>query len=195
MRSSSTRPSSIAPRPGRRRRSRRPCRSRKAPQLPPRQVTPRRAGRCPGRCRACGWRRPSGSRTRRRRTPPELVVAHRRIRLPHQHRLVEACGRTDSRRARRPARCGSETVLARGLPPERALAVGDKAVHRDAHRVDQHGFKLAAPERRTMIVMRLTFWARDRGSPSFCSLLCPAPRRGFVSRSVSRWRSDRPLTG
>jgi hypothetical protein len=37
--------------------------------------------------------------------------------------------------------------------PERALAVGDIAVHRDAHRVDQHGFKLA-PERQTMITVR-----------------------------------------
>src|SRR2546423_1118760 len=36
---------------------------------------------------------------------------------------------------------GVETKLlvARDRPPERALAVGDKAVHRDAHRVDQHG--------------------------------------------------------
>jgi hypothetical protein len=32
------------------------------------------------------------------------------------------------------------------------LAVGDEAVHRDAHRVHQHGFKLVAPERRTMRV-------------------------------------------
>src|SRR5439155_20007253 len=41
-------------------------------------------------------------------------------------------------------------------PTERARAVGDKAVHRDAHRVDQHGFKLIAPERRTMIAMKFT---------------------------------------
>lgn len=34
--------------------------------------------------------------------------------------------------------------------------VVDKAVHRDAHRVDQHGFKLIAPERRTMIAMKFT---------------------------------------
>src|SRR5664280_387678 len=47
-------------------------------------------------------------------------------------------------------------LLVRGRPPERALAVGDKAVHRDAHRVDQHGFKLTAPERRTMIAMKFT---------------------------------------
>src|SRR4051794_10516119 len=45
---------------------------------------------------------------------------------------------------------------ARGRPPERALTVGDKAVHRDAHGIDQHGFKLDAPERRTMIVMTFT---------------------------------------
>jgi hypothetical protein len=47
-------------------------------------------------------------------------------------------------------------LLARGRPPERALTVGDKAVHRDAHRVDQHGFKLIAPQRRTMIVTTFT---------------------------------------
>src|SRR4029453_16943021 len=37
---------------------------------------------------------------------------------------------------------GVETkqLLAGGRPPKRALAVGDKAVHRDAHRVDQHAF-------------------------------------------------------
>src|SRR3954470_13476928 len=43
-----------------------------------------------------------------------------------------------------------------GADHPNALAVGDEAVHRDAHRVDQHGFKLVAPERRTMIVMTLT---------------------------------------
>jgi hypothetical protein len=41
--------------------------------------------------------------------------------------------------------------LVRSRPPERALAVGDKAaVHRDAHRVDQYGFQLVAPKRPTM---------------------------------------------
>ena len=47
-------------------------------------------------------------------------------------------------------------LVAWGSPLEPALPVGDKAVHRDAHRVDQHGFKLIAPERRTMIVMTFT---------------------------------------
>src|SRR3954453_9523337 len=42
----------------------------------------------------------------------------------------------------------TKLLLARGRPPEPALAIGDKAVHRDAHRVDQHGFKLIAPQRR-----------------------------------------------
>ena len=53
---------------------------------------------------------------------------------------------------------GVETklLLVRDRPPERALAVGDKAVHRDAHRVDQHGFNEIAPERRTMIAMKFT---------------------------------------
>ena len=47
----------------------------------------------------------------------------------------------------------TKLLLARGRPPGRAVAVGDKAVHRDAHRVDQHGFKLIAAERRTLIAM------------------------------------------
>ena len=51
-------------------------------------------------------------------------------------------------------------------PPERALAVGDEAVHRDAHRVDQHGFKLVAPERRTMIVMKFTMSVTSGSPPS-----------------------------
>ena len=50
----------------------------------------------------------------------------------------------------------TKLLVAGDRPPERALAVGDKAVHRNAHRVDQHGFKLVAPEWRTMIVMTFT---------------------------------------
>src|SRR5437870_9170434 len=50
----------------------------------------------------------------------------------------------------------TKLLLVRDRPPERARAVVDKAVHRDAHRVDQHGFKLIAPERRTMIAMKFT---------------------------------------
>src|SRR5215216_4452246 len=89
---------------------------------------------------------------------PELVVAQRRIRLPHQHRLVKPAAAQIA--AERACLRGVEAkqLLARGRPPERALAVGDKPVHRNAHRVDQHGFKLVAPERRTMIVMKPTIW-------------------------------------
>ena len=50
----------------------------------------------------------------------------------------------------------TKLLLAGGRPPERALPVGDKAIHRDAHRIDQHGFKLIAPKRPTMIVMTFT---------------------------------------
>src|SRR3712207_7792395 len=35
-------------------------------------------------------------------------------------------------------RSKTKQLLARRAPRERALAVGDEAVHRDAHRVDQH---------------------------------------------------------
>src|SRR2546426_6527066 len=87
---------------------------------------------------------------------PELVVAHRRIRLPHQHGLVKPAAAEIA--AERACLRDVETklLLVRDRPPERARAVGDKAVHRDAHRVDQHGFKLIAPERRTMIAMKFT---------------------------------------
>jgi hypothetical protein len=65
----------------------------------------------------------------------------------------------------------TKLLLLRDRPPERALAVGDKAVHRDAHRVDQHRFTLIAPERRTMIATTFTI-ELDIGSLSFCRLLC-----------------------
>jgi hypothetical protein len=66
----------------------------------------------------------------------------------------------------------TKQLLARGRPRERALTVGDKAVHRDAHRVDQHGFKLVAPQRRTIVAMMKFPIELDIGSPTFCSLLC-----------------------
>src|SRR5919108_4583132 len=39
----------------------------------------------------------------------------------------------------------TKQLLARGRPLERALAVRDKAVHRNAHRVDQHGYRALLP--------------------------------------------------
>src|SRR5215212_1987020 len=71
---------------------------------------------------------------------PELVVAHRRVRLPPQHRLVEPAAEQVAAELAYPRGVETEQLLARDRPPERALAVGDEAVHRDAHRVDQHGF-------------------------------------------------------
>jgi len=50
----------------------------------------------------------------------------------------------------------AKLLLPGDAPAERALAVGDEAVHRDAHRVDQHRFELIAPERRTMLAMKFT---------------------------------------
>jgi hypothetical protein len=47
-------------------------------------------------------------------------------------------------------------LLGGGRPPKPPRTVSDEAVHRDAHRVDQHGFELIAPEGRTMIAMKLT---------------------------------------
>src|SRR5215217_1896978 len=86
----------------------------------------------------------------------ELAVAHRRIRLPHQHRLVQPAAAQKAAKLAHLRQVETKQLLVRGPPLERALAVGDKAVHRDAHRVDQHGFKLIAPERRTMIAMKFT---------------------------------------
>src|SRR5437016_4901713 len=87
---------------------------------------------------------------------PELVVAHRRIRLPRQHRLVKPAAAQIAAELAYLRDVETKLLLARGRPPERALTVGDKAVHRDAHRVDQHGFKLIEPERRTTIAMTFT---------------------------------------
>src|SRR5215203_5918527 len=86
---------------------------------------------------------------------PELVVAHRRVRLPHQHRLVEPAAAQIAAELAYQRGVETKQLLARGRPSERALAVGDEAVHRDAHRVE-HGFKLIAPERRRVIAMKIT---------------------------------------
>ena len=48
----------------------------------------------------------------------------------------------------------SKLLLVGDAPPECALAVGDKAVHRDAHRIDQHGFRLSSQSGRRSSVMR-----------------------------------------
>jgi hypothetical protein len=55
-----------------------------------------------------------------------------------------------------PCEVEAKQLLIRNCPPEPALAVGDEAVHRNAHRVDQHGLELGAPERRTIIVIKFT---------------------------------------
>src|SRR3954452_8685649 len=75
-------------------------------------------------------------------------------------------------------------LLARSRPRERALAVGDEAVHRDAHRVDQHRFKLVAPERRTIIVTEFTISLR--------SGLLPSAVGSVTSRLVARSRAAPP---
>src|SRR6202140_206870 len=87
---------------------------------------------------------------------PELVVAHRRIRLPRQHGLVEPAAAQMAAELTYLRDVETKLLLVRYRPPERALAVGDKAVHRDAHRVDQHGVKLIAPERRRRIGIKFT---------------------------------------
>src|SRR5215207_671130 len=80
----------------------------------------------------------------------------------------------------------TKQLLARGRPPECALAVGDEAVHRNAHRVDQHDFKLVAPERRTIIAMRFAI-ELDIG----LSFLLQAALPLVTSRGITRCLSVR----
>src|SRR5215218_2504805 len=68
-----------------------------------------------------------------------LVVLQRRIRLPHQHRLVEPAAQQAAPELADLLEVEAKLLVARNAPSERAVAVGDEAVHRDAHRVDQHG--------------------------------------------------------
>src|SRR5436309_12938786 len=56
---------------------------------------------------------------------PELVVAHRRIRLPRQHRLVEPAAEQIAAELAYQRDVETKLLLARGRPPERALTVGD----------------------------------------------------------------------
>src|SRR5439155_7187653 len=74
-----------------------------------------------------------------------LVVAHRWIRLPHHHRLVQLAAAQVAAELAYLRDVEPKLLLARHRPREAALAVGDEAVDRDAHRVDQHRFKLVAP--------------------------------------------------
>ena len=73
---------------------------------------------------------------------PRLTVAQQQIRLPHQHRLVKPAAAEIAAELAYLRDVETKLLLARDRPRERALTVGDEAVHRDAHRVDQHGFKL-----------------------------------------------------
>ena len=50
-----------------------------------------------------------------------------------------ACGPTEAAELAYLREVEAKQLLAGGRPLERALAVGDIAVHRDVHRVDQHG--------------------------------------------------------
>src|ERR671914_2238275 len=69
-----------------------------------------------------------------------LVVLQRRIRLPREHRLVEPAAQQAAPELADLLEVEAKLLVARDAPSERAVAVGDEAVHRDAHRVDQHGF-------------------------------------------------------
>src|SRR5215207_5509793 len=68
-----------------------------------------------------------------------LVVFKRRIRLPREHRLVEPAAQQAAPELADLLEVEAKLLVARDAPSERAVAVGDEAVHRDAHRVDHHG--------------------------------------------------------
>src|ERR1700748_1077489 len=91
---------------------------------------------------------------------PELVVAHGRIGLPHQHGLVKPASAQIAAKLTYLRDVEAKLLLAGDRPPERALTVGDKAAHRDTHRVDQHGFSPMAPQRWRMIAMKFTISQR-----------------------------------
>src|SRR5829696_114931 len=110
---------------------------------------------------------------------PGLVVAQRRIRLPHQHRLVEPAAEEIPAKLAYLREVKAEQLVARRRPPERAVAVGDKAVHRDAHRVDQHGFRLSGRSDRRWSVMRSTL----RLDIGLCFLLRCRPARSPWERT------------
>src|ERR687898_3430810 len=97
---------------------------------------------------------------------PELVVAHRRIRLPRKHGLVQPAAQQIAAELAYLRDVETEQLLARDRPPKRALAVGDKAVHRDAHRVDQHRSELIAAARHRMIAVKLRVLPSRRATSS-----------------------------
>ena len=105
-----------------------------------------------------------------------LVVAQRRIRLPHEHRLVEPAAQQAAAEPADLLEMEAKLLVARDAPSERTVTVGDETVHRDAHRVDQHG--LSVPHRAARV-------AEDRGFPT--------ARLGAVSRMSERWRRLRSV--
>src|SRR5215204_6292899 len=87
---------------------------------------------------------------------PVLAVAQRRFRLPHQHRLVEPAAEEIPAELADLREMETEQLLARGSPRERSLAVGDEAVHRDAHRVDQQRAQRYASSSRSAKIATLS---------------------------------------
>src|SRR5262249_23501619 len=67
----------------------------------------------------------------------ELGAAHRRVRLPDEHRLVELAAAEEGAELADLLEVEAKQLFVGDRPLEVAVAVGDEAVHRDAHRVDQ----------------------------------------------------------
>src|ERR1700712_2291010 len=86
---------------------------------------------------------------------PERVGAYGRIRLPRQHGLVQPAAAEIAAEPAYLRGVKTKLLLVRNRPRKAARAVVDEAVHRDAYRVDQHGFDPFATERQMVFVVDL----------------------------------------
>ena len=106
----------------------------------------------------------------------------------------------------------AEQLVAGDAPSERAVAVGDEAVHRDAHRVDQHGLHFFVHDRSSLFRLPAEGIVRATNpvptlDPSFAvgsedcgevSRFCRASLRAGVARLLARSVTvdeKRPITG
>src|SRR5215212_6198661 len=112
-----------------------------------------------------------------RRPPRSTLFPYTTLfRLPHQHRLVQPAAEQITAKLAYERGVETKQLLA-GIPPrERAVAVGDEAVHRDAHREDQHG----SDRRTTARDVHPRHWRgghrRDAGRPRHAGRLATADR-------------------
>jgi hypothetical protein len=126
---------------------------------------------------------------RRRRTRPRARCRASKDPSPTEAWSRTACGPTDAAELAYLRDVETEQLLARDRPPKRTLAVGDKAVHRDAHRVDQHRSERIAAARHRMIAVKLSVLPSRRAT-----LIKLAAQLGPV-RTSGRARVQRSWAG